>query len=208
MRLLLCVIGLFLGFAAATPGAAANPCRHGNGKLPGAHRAAAGRGVRGGARGRDRRRRAGARARADDDRRPGQSAFRVRDRFRPGGDRTEDRTYAVRAQVSVGRKLIFVSDTMNPVLTNGAPNEVHVWMIKVGDTSAEARAAPAGDRGARAAAAGELQRRAALRRLRGGAVPAEPLARPGVPPAPRPGRTRTCAATRSGGGRSTRSSTC
>ena len=31
--------------------------------------------------------------------------------------------YAVRAQVSVGRKLIFVSDTMNPVLTQGAPDE-------------------------------------------------------------------------------------
>ena len=31
-------------------------------------------------------------------------------------------TYSVRAQVSVGRRLIFVSDTMNPVLTQGAPD--------------------------------------------------------------------------------------
>lgn len=45
-------------------------------------------------------------------------------------------TYSVRAQVSVGRKLLFVSDTMNPVLTGGAPADVAVWMIKVGDTSA------------------------------------------------------------------------
>ena len=30
-----------------------------------------------------------------------------------------DSAYSVRAQVSVGRKLIFVSDKMNPVLTQG-----------------------------------------------------------------------------------------
>ena len=52
-------------------------------------------------------------------------------------------TYSVRAQVTVGRRLIFVSDTLNPVLTQGAPDEVEIWMIKVGDTSAEAREAPA-----------------------------------------------------------------
>ena len=51
-------------------------------------------------------------------------------------------TYSVRAQVSVGRKLIFVSDKMNPVLTAGAPSEVEVWMIKVGETAQEAQAAP------------------------------------------------------------------
>jgi copper homeostasis protein (lipoprotein) len=54
-----------------------------------------------------------------------------------------DKTYSVRAQVTVGRRLIFVSDTLNPVLTRGAPDEVEIWMIKVGDTSAEAREAPA-----------------------------------------------------------------
>ena len=54
-----------------------------------------------------------------------------------------DRVYSVRAQVSVGRRLIFVSDAMNPVLTHGAPDEVQVWMIKVGDTEEEARDAPA-----------------------------------------------------------------
>ncbi len=53
-----------------------------------------------------------------------------------------DRVYSVRAQVSVGRRLIFVSDAMNPVLTQGAPDQVQVWMIKVGDTEAEAREAP------------------------------------------------------------------
>jgi copper homeostasis protein (lipoprotein) len=42
----------------------------------------------------------------------------------------------VRAQVSVGRKLLFVSDTMNPVLTRGAPDEVSIWMIQVGDSAA------------------------------------------------------------------------
>jgi uncharacterized lipoprotein YbaY/heat shock protein HslJ len=51
---------------------------------------------------------------------------------RPGG------TYSVRAQVSVGRKLLFVSDAMNPVLTGGATDEVAIWMIKVGDTAAPA----------------------------------------------------------------------
>lgn len=47
-----------------------------------------------------------------------------------------DGTYSVRAQVSVGRKLLFVSDTMNPVLTRGAPDDLSIWMIKVGDTAA------------------------------------------------------------------------
>ena len=92
-------------------------------------------------------------------------------------------TYSVRAQVSVGRKLIFVSDKMNPVLTAGAPSEVEVWMIKVGETAQEAQAAPTADRGARAAAAGDLRRRPAVPGLRGARLPAEPLARPGVPPA-------------------------
>jgi uncharacterized lipoprotein YbaY/heat shock protein HslJ/uncharacterized lipoprotein NlpE involved in copper resistance len=52
------------------------------------------------------------------------------------------RTYSVRAQVAVGRRLFFVSDTLNPVLTNGAPREVAVRMIKVGETAAEASVAP------------------------------------------------------------------
>lgn len=55
----------------------------------------------------------------------------------------DSHTYSLRAQVSVGRRLIFVSDTMNPVLTNGAPSDdVQIWMIKVGDTAEEAREAP------------------------------------------------------------------
>jgi copper homeostasis protein (lipoprotein) len=53
-----------------------------------------------------------------------------------------ERKYSVRTQVSVGRRLIFVSDTVAPVLTHGAPSEVEIWMIKVGDTEAEAREAP------------------------------------------------------------------
>jgi copper homeostasis protein (lipoprotein) len=53
-----------------------------------------------------------------------------------------ERTYSVRAQVSVGRRLLFVSDALNPVLTGGAPREVSVRMIKVGETAAEAGAAP------------------------------------------------------------------
>jgi uncharacterized lipoprotein YbaY/heat shock protein HslJ/uncharacterized lipoprotein NlpE involved in copper resistance len=51
-------------------------------------------------------------------------------------------TYSVRAQVSVGRKLIFVSDTINPVLTRGAADTAEIWMIKVGDTTEEARNSP------------------------------------------------------------------
>jgi copper homeostasis protein (lipoprotein) len=53
-----------------------------------------------------------------------------------------EHTYSVRAQVSVGRKLIFVSDKMNAVLTGGAPSKVEIWMIKVGETAEEAQAAP------------------------------------------------------------------
>ncbi|MFO1210211.1 MAG: YbaY family lipoprotein [Amaricoccus sp.] len=53
------------------------------------------------------------------------------------------RAYSVRAQVSVGRKLVFVSDGMNPVLTRGAPPTTAVRMIKVGETAAETGAAPA-----------------------------------------------------------------
>ena len=36
--------------------------------------------------------------------------------------------YSVRAQVSVGRRLMFVSDTLNPVLSHGAPSDVQIWM--------------------------------------------------------------------------------
>ncbi len=53
-------------------------------------------------------------------------------------------TYSIRTQVSVGRKLLFVSDAMNPVLTRDAPSVVAIWMIKVGDTAARAdKATPA-----------------------------------------------------------------
>ena len=142
MRLLLCVIGLFLGFAAATPGAAENHVVTGTASYrerialpPGAVFEAVLEDVT----------IANAPAHvlgrttiAD----PGNPPFEFEVDFDPA-DIDEGRTYAVRAQVAVGRKLIFVSDTMNPVLTNGATNDVHVWMIKVGDTSAEARAAPA-----------------------------------------------------------------
>jgi copper homeostasis protein (lipoprotein) len=70
-----------------------------------------------------------------------------------------DRIYSVRAQVTVGRRLIFVSDTLNPVLTQGAPDEVSVWMIKVGDTTPPTLETPAiGAHGLRLPAtfAGEL----------------------------------------------------
>ena len=92
-------------------------------------------------------------------------------------------TYSVRAQVSVGRKLIFVSDKMNPVLTAGAP----IRGRGVDDQGRRDRAGGAGgaaaDRGARAAAAGDLRRRPAVPGLRGARLPPEPLARPGVPSA-------------------------
>ena len=215
MRLLLCVIGLFLGFAAATPGAAENHVVTGTASYrerialpPGAVFEAVLEDVT----------IANAPAHvlgrttiAD----PGNPPFEFEVDF-DTADIDEDRTYAVRAQVAVGRKLIFVSDTMNPVLTNGATNDVHIWMIKVGDTSDEARAAPpaVGAHGLRLPAS--FNGVAALRRLPGGAVSAEPLARPGVPPAAhlgrkghaprfdravvgRPGRARAVAARRGGG---------
>ena len=73
---------------------------------------------------------------------PGHPPFDFDVRFDPASIRPE-RNYSIRAQVSVGRRLIFVSDTMNPVLTQGASDAVDVWMIKVGDTEEEARDAPA-----------------------------------------------------------------
>jgi uncharacterized lipoprotein YbaY/heat shock protein HslJ/uncharacterized lipoprotein NlpE involved in copper resistance len=51
-------------------------------------------------------------------------------------------TYSVRTQVSVGRRLIFVSTAMNPVLTGGAGSEVAIRMMKVGDTAEEVQKAP------------------------------------------------------------------
>ncbi len=72
---------------------------------------------------------------------PGNPPFAFDIAFDPA-DLDPDETYAVRAQVSVGRRIIFVSDTLQPVLTRGAPDEVQIWMIKVGDTGAEAREAP------------------------------------------------------------------
>jgi uncharacterized lipoprotein YbaY/heat shock protein HslJ len=54
-----------------------------------------------------------------------------------------DRTYSVRAQVSVGRRLMFVSDSFNPVLTGGAPEKADVTMIRVGEVASEPDAAPA-----------------------------------------------------------------
>ena len=73
---------------------------------------------------------------------PGHPPFAFDIAFDPELIRPE-RRYSVRAQVSVGRRLVFVSDTLNPVLTQGAADEVEVWMIKVGDTEKEARDAPA-----------------------------------------------------------------
>ncbi len=67
---------------------------------------------------------------------PGAPPFQFKIDYDPA-DVAPDRTYSVRTQVTVGRKLIFVSDTMNPVLTQGAPDAVDVQMIKVGDTTPE-----------------------------------------------------------------------
>lgn len=66
---------------------------------------------------------------------PGAPPFQFEIDYDPDRIRAEG-TYSVRAQVSVGRKLLFVSDTMNPVLTRGGSTEVAIWMIKVGDTAA------------------------------------------------------------------------
>ena len=74
---------------------------------------------------------------------PGSPPFEFDITYDPAEHRARAGDIRVRAQVSVGRRLIFVSDTMNPVLTQGAPDEVDVWMIKVGDTTEEAREAPA-----------------------------------------------------------------
>ena len=57
-------------------------------------------------------------------RRSRQPAVRLRHRLRSRRRSARSGTYSVRAQVSVGRRLVFVSDTMNPVLTRGAPDEV------------------------------------------------------------------------------------
>jgi uncharacterized lipoprotein YbaY/heat shock protein HslJ len=54
-----------------------------------------------------------------------------------------ERTYAVRGQVTVGPRLMFVTDSLNPVLTKGATAHVDLWMIKVGETTKESREAPA-----------------------------------------------------------------
>lgn len=51
--------------------------------------------------------------------------------------------YSVRAEVTVGRRLMFVTDTMTPVLTPTAANPLDLQMIKVGDTAQETRSAPA-----------------------------------------------------------------
>ncbi len=72
---------------------------------------------------------------------PGNPPFAFEIAFEPA-EIDPTHTYAVRAQVSVGRKLIFVSDTINPVLTRGGPDKVDIWMIKVGDTTAEASSSP------------------------------------------------------------------
>ena len=84
---------------------------------------------------------------------------------------------------------------MNPVLTQGASDAVDVWMIKVGDTENEARDAPAaiGAHGLRLPASfvGDLP----CANCERAALPAEPLAGPGVPPAPQPGRARGSRAT-------------
>ena len=114
---------------------------------------------------------------------PGGAPFAFDIAYDPAGV-AADRTYSVRAQVSVGRRLVFVSDTVTPVLTRGAPDHADVRMIKVGDTTAEAATDPGRDRRPRPAAARELRRRHALLRLRRDPVPPEPLARPGVPPPP------------------------
>lgn len=65
---------------------------------------------------------------------PGTPPFEFEIDYDPSQIRPEG-TYSVRGQVSVSRKLLFVSDTMNPVLTQGAPDEVAIWMIQVGDTT-------------------------------------------------------------------------
>ncbi len=72
---------------------------------------------------------------------PGSPPFAFDISYDPA-DVAPDRDYSVRAQVSVGRKLVFVSDSMNPVLTDGAPASVAIRMIRVGETTAEARDAP------------------------------------------------------------------
>ena len=53
-----------------------------------------------------------------------------------------DNEYSVRAQVSVGRKLVFVSGSTTPVLTGGAPQTATLRMIKVGETTSEIGDAP------------------------------------------------------------------
>lgn len=68
---------------------------------------------------------------------PGNPPFQFEIDYDPSMIRP-DGAYSVRAQVSVGRKLLFVSDAMNPVLTRGAGDAVSIWMIKVGDTAAAA----------------------------------------------------------------------
>lgn len=73
---------------------------------------------------------------------PGNPPFKFEITY-DAGSVEANRTYSVRAQVSVGRRLMFVSDTMNPVLTGGAGESIDVRMIKVGETEEESRDAPA-----------------------------------------------------------------
>ncbi len=72
---------------------------------------------------------------------PGTAPFAFDIAYDPA-DVDADRTYSVRAQVSVGRRLVYVSESVTPVLTGGAPGRADVHMIKVADTAAEAREAP------------------------------------------------------------------
>ena len=55
---------------------------------------------------------------------------------------TAESAYSVRAQVSVGRRLLYTTNTVTPVLTRGAPDRADVQMIKVSDTAADTPEAP------------------------------------------------------------------
>jgi heat shock protein HslJ/uncharacterized lipoprotein NlpE involved in copper resistance len=50
----------------------------------------------------------------------------------------DNHTYSVRARVLVGKRLLFTSDTQNPVITRGAPLEVDILMVRVGKTPDQA----------------------------------------------------------------------
>ena len=133
---------------------------------------------------------------------PGNPPFEFEIAFDPASIEP-DRAYSVRAQVSVGRRLIFVSDTMNPVLTHGAPDEVRGLDDQGRRHQPRRRARPRRPSartgcGCRRASSGELP----CAGLRGAALPAEPLAGPGLPPAPDLEGQGRDAATRSAAGRS------